>query len=55
MSKLARARLGYAAGCVLASVGAGVQFGVGIGLLVVGVATAASFLFLADVDDGGSP
>lgn len=50
-SKLARARLGYAAGCVSAAVGAGLEWGVGFGLLLGGVVCAASFLLLADVDE----
>jgi hypothetical protein len=51
LSKLARARLGYAAGCVVAAVGAGLEWGLGFGLLFGGVVCAASFLLLADVDE----
>lgn len=51
LSKLAQARLGYAVGCLLAALGAGIEFGLGYGLIVAGVAAVASFLFLADVED----
>lgn len=51
LSRLARARLGYATGLASTAVGAGVEWGVGVGLLVGGVACAASFLLLADVDE----
>lgn len=50
-SRLARARLGYWTGCAGLSVGAGMQFGVGLGLMVGGALTGASFLFLVDVDE----
>lgn len=50
-SRLARVRLGYWAGCAGLSVGAGVQFGVGSGLMVGGALTAGSFLLLVDVDE----
>lgn len=52
LSRLALSRLGYAAGCLTASVGLGLNFGPGWGLTVGGVACAASFLLLVDVDDG---
>jgi hypothetical protein len=51
LSKVARARLGYAAGCVTAAVGAGLEWGVGLGLLLGGAVCAASFLLLTDVDE----
>jgi hypothetical protein len=51
LSRLARARLGYAAGLIAAAVGAGLEWGLGLGLLLGGVACAASFLLLSDVDD----
>jgi hypothetical protein len=51
LSRLARARLGYATGLVTAAVGAGLEWGTGVGLLVGGAVCAASFLLLADVDD----
>jgi hypothetical protein len=53
VSRLARARLGYWTGCTGLSVGAGVQFGLGLGLMVGGALTAASFLLLVDVDGEG--
>lgn len=49
-SRLARARLGYWTGCAGLSAGAGLQFGTGVGLMVGGLVTAASFLFVVDVD-----
>lgn len=52
LSKLALSRIGYAAGCLAASVGLGLNFGPGWGLTVGGVACAASCLLLVDVDDG---
>lgn len=55
LSKLARARLGYAAGCACAAVGAGLEWGVGFGLLLGGVVCAASFLLLTNVDEEGRP
>jgi hypothetical protein len=51
LSRLARARLGFATGLITAAVGAGLEWGTGVGLLVGGVTTAASFLLLADVDE----
>jgi uncharacterized membrane protein YphA (DoxX/SURF4 family) len=51
LSRLARARLGYAAGLITAAVGAGLEWGTGVGLLVGGVTAAASFLLLADVGE----
>ena len=53
MSALARARLGYAAGCALGAAGVVVNWGPGWGLLVGGVTVAASFLVLADTDGKG--
>lgn len=50
-SRLARARLGYGAGCTAVAAGAGVQFGAGVGLMVGGALTAASFLLLVDIDE----
>lgn len=50
-SRLARVRLGYGAGCAGLAAGAGLQFGFGVGLMVGGALTAASFLLLADVDE----
>lgn len=50
-SRLARVRLGYVSGCVGLAAGAGLQFGVGVGLMVGGALTAGSFLLLADVDE----
>lgn len=52
LSRLARARLGYATGLISAAVGAGLEWGTGIGLLVGGATTAASFLLLYDFDGG---
>jgi hypothetical protein len=51
LSKLARARLGYATGLITAAVGAGIEWGTGVGLLLGGVTCAASFLLLADVGE----
>lgn len=51
LSRLLRARLGYAAGCAVAVAGVVVEFGIGVGLMVGGVLTAASFLVLVDVDE----
>jgi hypothetical protein len=51
LSKLARARLGYAAGCVTGAVGAGIQWGTGVGLMIGGAVAALSFLLLVDVDE----
>jgi hypothetical protein len=51
LSRLARARLGYATGLVTAAVGAGLEWGLGLGLLLGGAACAASFLLLADVGE----
>ncbi|WP_411090800.1 hypothetical protein [Streptomyces sp. 049-1] len=53
-SRLARTRIGYAAGCVSLAVGAGMQFGAGMGLMVGGALTAGSFLLLSDVDSEGA-
>lgn len=52
-SRLARAGLGYWTGCAGLSVGAGVQFGFGYGLMAGGALTAASFLLLVDVEEEG--
>lgn len=49
-SRLARVRLGYWAGCAGLAVGAGVQFGAGLGLMAGGALTAATFLFVVDVE-----
>ena len=51
LSRLARARLGYAAGLITAAVGAGLEWGLGLGLLLGGAACAASCLLLADVGE----
>jgi uncharacterized membrane protein YphA (DoxX/SURF4 family) len=51
LSRLAQTRLGYATGCLTAAVGAGLEWGVGIGMLLGGVTTAASFLLLSDVGE----
>lgn len=53
LSKLSRAWLGYVGGCVLAALGAGIEFGLGYGLMLAGAAAIASFLLLADVEDDG--
>ncbi|MEH0547297.1 hypothetical protein QA802_30690 [Streptomyces sp. B21-105] len=52
-SRLARVRTGYWAGCAGFSVGAGVQFGVGLGLMAGGALAAVSFLLLVDVEEEG--
>lgn len=51
LSKLARARLGYATGLLSTAVGAGLEWGTAVGLMVGGVVTAVSFLLLSDVDE----
>lgn len=51
LSKSARAFLGYAAGCVMASVGVAVEFGAGWGLIAGGVVCAASVFCMADFDE----
>jgi hypothetical protein len=51
MNKLARAWLGYVAGCLLIVAGVWVQFGIGFGLIMAGAVSVASFLLLADADD----
>lgn len=53
VSALAWSRLGYAAGCLTAAAGSGIEFGIGWGLMVGGVLGAASFLLLVDVEDEG--
>ena len=55
MTALAWSRLGYTAGCVMAAVGVGVEFGCGWGLTVGGAVGAASCLLLVDVDEKGPP
>lgn len=50
-TRAARARLGYWAGCAAVAAGAGVEFGVGVGLMAGGVLTAASCLLLVETDD----
>ncbi|MFB6950186.1 hypothetical protein ACFCXP_11200 [Streptomyces niveus] len=50
-SRLARVRAGYWTGCAALAVGAGVEFGVGLGLMAGGALVAASFLLLVDVGD----
>lgn len=52
LSRLLGARAGYAAGCATASCGVGVLWGLGVALIVAGVAAAASCLLLVDVDNG---
>lgn len=47
------ARLGYWTGCAGLSAGAGLQFGLGWGLMVGGAVTGASFLLLVDTDEPG--
>jgi len=51
MNRVIRARLGYSTGVVAASSGVGVVFGPGWALITGGVAMAASFLLLYDVDE----
>lgn len=53
VSALLWARLGYAASCLTAAVGVGMEFGLGWGLTVGGVVGAASCLLLVDVDGKG--
>ena len=53
VSRLTKARLGYASGLLAAAAGAGLEFGPGWALLGGGLAAAASFLTLADTDDEG--
>jgi hypothetical protein len=49
-----RALLGYILGCVLVVAGAWVAQGLAAALIVAGIITAASFLLLTDVDEGGT-
>ncbi|MGW6743777.1 hypothetical protein ACWGDX_24165 [Streptomyces sp. NPDC055025] len=49
VTALAWSRLGYAAGCLTAFVGVGLEFGAAWGLTAGGAITAASFLLLVDV------
>lgn len=50
-TRAARARLGYWVGCAGVAAGAGVEWGLGAGLMVGGVITAASFLLLVETDE----
>lgn len=54
-TRAARARIGYWTGCAALAAGAGVEFGVGAGLMAAGLLTAGSCLLLVetDEDDGG--
>jgi hypothetical protein len=51
LSRVARARTGYAAGVVGTAVGVGIEFGAGWALIVGGVVTSGSYLLLYDVDE----
>ena len=51
-NRLSAAVFGYVAGIASTAVGAGLQWGIGIGLIVGGVSTAASCLKLVDIPDG---
>lgn len=51
LTALVWARVGYAAGVVVAAVGIGVEAGPGWGMAVGGAVGAASCLLLVDVDD----
>lgn len=50
-TRAARARLGYWAGCAGAAAGAGVEWGLGAGLMVGGVLAAGSCLWLVETDE----
>jgi hypothetical protein len=54
LTRRRRALLGYVLGCVLVVAGAWVARGLSAALITAGVITAASFLLLTDVDEGGS-
>ena len=51
MSRVTRARFGLNLGFLMVAVGAGLAFGVGIGLIAGGVAMSTSFLLMFDVDE----
>jgi hypothetical protein len=49
LTALTWSRLGYSAGCAAMAVGVGLEVGLGWGLVVGGVMSAASSLLLVDV------
>lgn len=51
MTRLTKARLGYALGLLAAAVGFGMSLGAGWGLWFGGMTAAGSFLLLAEIDD----
>ena len=53
VTALVWSRIGYAAGCLVAAAGVGIEAGAGWGLVVGGAVGAASFLLLVDVDEKG--
>lgn len=56
LTRRRRALLGYILGCALVVAGAWVAQGLAAALIVAGVICAASFLLLADVEEGtGEP
>jgi lipopolysaccharide export LptBFGC system permease protein LptF len=52
LTRRRRALAGYVLGCLLVVAGVYVAFGLAGALVVAGVITAASFLLLADVEEG---
>ncbi|WP_121711758.1 hypothetical protein [Streptomyces sp. E5N91] len=52
-TRAARARIGWWTGCAVLAAGTGMEFGVGAGLMTVGVLTAGSCLLLVETDDEG--
>ena len=54
LTRRRRALLGYLLGCALVVAGAWVARGLAAGLIVAGIITAANFLLIADVTEGGS-
>lgn len=51
LSRIARARAGYAGGLLATTIGVGIELGVGWALILGGLATSTSFLLLYDVDE----
>jgi hypothetical protein len=51
LSRVARARAGYAGGVLSAGAGVAIEFGVGWALILGGVTVSASYLLLYDVDE----
>jgi hypothetical protein len=50
-TRAARARIGYWTGCAVLAAGAGIEFGVGAGVMAAGLLTAGSCLLLVETDE----